>query len=105
MSQLALKPLSKDDDLDSDDSDVKLEKPTLNASQAMKINANILSAMSAAKNIAQEIESPHELDDGSLEMILYLTQKAIADLKELHQQNRYASLEEPYLPASLSPES
>jgi hypothetical protein len=52
---------------------------------------NILSAMSAARNIAKDIENPQELDDGTLEMILFLTQKAISDLKELHQRNIYSS--------------
>jgi len=51
---------------------------------------NILSAMSAARNIAKDIENPQELDDGTLEMILFLTQKAISDLKELHQRNIYS---------------
>ena len=46
--------------------------------------------MAAANNIAKDIDSPEELDDGTLEMILFLTQKAISDLKELHQRNVYA---------------
>lgn len=50
---------------------------------------NILSAMSAARNIAKDIENPQELDDGTLEMILFLTQKAISDLKELNQRSTY----------------
>ena len=47
--------------------------------------------MLAANNIAKEINSPQELDDGTLEMILFLTQKAISDLKELHQKNVHSS--------------
>ena len=70
--------------VDSDDEEFKLEKPTLNAEQAQELNTNILSAMDAAHNIAKEIENPQELDDGTLEMILFLTQKAISDIKELH---------------------
>ena len=46
--------------------------------------------MDAAHNIAKEIDKPDELDDGTLEMILFLTQKAISDLKELHQKNIYS---------------
>lgn len=52
---------------------------------------NILSAMSAARNIAKDIQNPQELDDGTLEMILFLTQKAISDLKELNQRNTFQS--------------
>lgn len=81
-------PIIKSDDMqpgvDSDDEEFKLEKPTLNAEQAQELNTNILSAMDAAHNIAKYIENPQELDDGTLEMILFLTQKAISDLKELH---------------------
>jgi hypothetical protein len=50
---------------------------------------NILSAMRAARNIAKDIQNPQELDDGTLEMILFLTQKAISDLKELNQRNTF----------------
>ena len=40
--------------------------------------------MDAARAISENIDTPDELDDGSLEMILYLTQKAVSDLKDLH---------------------
>ena len=46
--------------------------------------------MNAARNIAKEVESPHDLDDGSLEMIQFLTQKAISDLRVLQQRQLYA---------------
>ena len=45
--------------------------------------------MDAARAISENIDTPDELDDGSLEMILYLTQKAVSDLKDLHQRNKY----------------
>ena len=40
--------------------------------------------MNAAHNIAKQIENPQELDDDKCEMILFLTQKSISDLKELY---------------------
>ena len=48
----------------------------------MEINENVLNAMAAARDIAKD-NSPDELTEGTLEMILFLTQKAISDLKEL----------------------
>ena len=59
--------------LDTDDEEAKLDKPVLNAEQTLELNSNILSAMAAANNIAKDIDSPEELDDGTLEMILFLT--------------------------------
>lgn len=46
--------------------------------------------MSASQAIAKDLESPEALDNGTLEMILYLTQRAISDLKEISQQNLYS---------------
>lgn len=63
----------------------------MNAQQRENINKNILSAMSAARNIAKGVESPHYLDDGSLEMLLFLSQKAISDLRVLQQKQLYSS--------------
>ena len=61
----------------------------------MEINNNIQKAMQAAKNIAQQIDSPLSLDDGTLEMILYLTQKAISNIKELHQKYKFSETASP----------
>lgn len=47
--------------------------------------------MSAARNIAKAVQSPHDLDDGSLEMILFLSQKAISDLRVLQQKQLYST--------------
>ena len=96
----------EDNVLDSDDEEFKFEKPTLNAEQAQELNQNILSAMDAAHNIAKEIDNPQELDDDKCEMILFLTQKAISDLKELHQKNKYSPppIEDASTPFQTSPE-
>jgi len=75
---------AKDDFEDSDDEEFKQLKPSLNAKQTMEINNNIQKAMHAAQNIAQSINHPNALDDGTMEMILYLTQVAISNLKEVH---------------------
>ena len=61
----------------------------------MEINNNIQKTMQAAKNIAQQIDSPLSLDDGTLEMILYLTQKAISNIKELHQKYKFSETASP----------
>ena len=85
-----IKMPSAEENGDSDEEDYKFEKPVLNAEQAQELNANIRSAMDAAHNIAKDIDNPQELDDDKCEMILFLTQKAISDLKELHQKNMYS---------------
>ena len=50
--------------------------------------------MIAAQDISKMIEGPDELEDGTLEMTLFLTQKAISDLKELHQKSIYNPMEQ-----------
>ena len=101
-SGLPLDP-AKDDFEDSDEEEFKQEaKPSLNAKQTMEINNNIQAALLAAKNIAKTIESPLALDDGTIEMILYLTQVAISHLKELHQRNKFAQLADPHVATTLT---
>ena len=76
--------------VDSDEEDIRHERPFLNAKETQQKNKNITQAMKAAQTIAKEINSPQELEDGTLEMILFLTQQAISDLKELYQKNVYS---------------
>ena len=77
--------MHKDDLGDSDEEELKHEKPILNAEQANELRTNVFRAMSASQAIAKDIEGPEALHNDTLEMILYLTQRAISDLKEINQ--------------------
>lgn len=75
---------------ETEEEDFKEEKPEMDAKLVNEVNKNIKEAMTAAQTISKDIDSPQELDAGTLEMILFLTQKSISDLKELHQRNKYS---------------
>ena len=74
---------------DSDGEDFKIEKPLLNALQRKKIEEieeNILTAMDISRETAKKVDDIQQLDYGSLEIILRISQKAISDLKEIRQK-------------------
>lgn len=70
--------------LDSDGEEVtKLQKPVLTDAQRRQLEQNILTAMDQASGTAKRIDKPAQLDWATLEMILFLTQKSVSDLREI----------------------